>query len=175
MALLSCAGTPPSTDRFRPPRPDWSAEVDSTDAGTGAPVGSLAGTYVNAPGLLLNSLSCCSGLIASRSIVPVEASLVGSATVWFAFAPVTRTSPLPSDDASSGRPPAFLSRVAPSSDIRSTTAASPLNVPSTGAPLVGPDGRFAVPVRLPATPPGLVHSDDRGSWSQPRMPKRCSW
>ena len=105
--------------------------------------------------------------------MPVDASLVGSATVWFAFAPVTRMSP--ERRVERQRPPSFLSSVAALSDICSTTAASPYLVPSTGAPDVEPSGRFAVPVRSAPMPPGFVHSAETGVWSQPSMPKRCSW
>ena len=139
--------------------------------GTGWPVGSLAGTNVNAFGLPLNCLSCSSGLTASRSMNPVDASLVGSATVWFALDPVTRMPPAMSLAVSGSALPSFLSRVAPSSEYFSTTAASPFFVPSWPSP---PSGSGAVPVRSPATPPAFVHAAVT-TGSQPSMPKRCSW
>ena len=138
--------------------------------GTGWPVGSLAGTNVNAFGLPLNCFSCSSGFTASRSMKPVEASFVGSATVWFALDPVTRMPPARSALVSGSALPSFLSSVAPSSEYFSTMAASPYFVPSWPSP---PSGSGAVPVRSPPTPPAFVQAAVRPDRSR-ACPKRCS-
>src|SRR5450756_2218367 len=69
------------------------AEPDSAEDGTGSPDGALAGTELNAPESPVNDLSCSSGLMASRSANPTDASPVGSAIVYSAPGPVTRTPP----------------------------------------------------------------------------------
>jgi hypothetical protein len=170
---VSCDAGPPSTDRLNPPDVALLASVESTDAGTVWPSGSLAGTNVNAFDAPLKAFSCCSGLIASRPMKPVDASFVGSAIVWFAFAPVTRIPPFRSPLVIGSVPPSFFSSVAPSSEYFSTIAASPFFVPSTGVPLVGPAGRFAVPDRSPLIPPGFAH--EAVLLSHPSRPKRSSW
>src|SRR5262249_8722461 len=101
---------------------------------------------------------------------PVEASLVGSATVWLALGPATGMAPGRSALVRGRAWSAFLSRVAPSSEYFSTTAASPYLVPSCPSP---PSGSGAVPERSAPTPPGLVH-DAVGTGSHPSTPKRCS-
>jgi hypothetical protein len=168
---VSWLGAPPSTDRLRPPAPLASAVVDSADVGTVIPSGSLAGTKVNAPGLPLKLFICCSGLIASGPIRPVEASEVGWARVWLALAPVTNPPPDRSEPVIGRAPPSFLRSVAPSSDMRSTIAASPVVVPSSP---VEPLGSNAVPLRSPPIPPGLEHDEETGVSLHPSSPKRSS-
>src|SRR5215469_11377659 len=116
--------------------------------------------------------------MASRSANPTDASLVGSAMVYSAPGPVTRTPPPRSPVVIGSVPLSFLSRTAPSSDIFSTTAASPFFVPRSAvgvAPWAGPLGSGAWPVRSPLTPPRFVQLAATGVWSQPSMPNRCSW
>ncbi len=126
----------------------------------------------------MNCLSCSSGLIASRSAKPTDASPVGSAIVYSAPGPVTRTPLLRSERVIGSAELSFLSSTAPSSDSFSTTAASPFLVPRSAdgvAPWAGPVGSSASPVVLPLTPPGLVQLAATGVWLQPSIPNRCSW
>src|SRR3954469_23072197 len=145
-------------------------DVRCRPRGTGVPVTPLAPTYENAPGRPLSVWSCSSGLMAMRSGNPVAASLLGAAMRYSAPKPVTRASA----PGLIGRvPPSFLSSTAPSSAIRSATAPSPVLVPRSRdgvAPLAGPSGSVALPLRSPATPPGLVHVAARGVSSQPSRP-----
>ena len=88
------------------------------------------------------------------------------------------TPPLRSERVIGRVPASFFSSTAPSSDISSTTAASPFLVPRSAAgvaPCAGPAGSRALPLRSPLIPPGLVQLAATGVWSQPSMPNRCSW
>ena len=93
IGLVSFVGAAPSTERLSPPRLAASGVAESCDGERGAPSGSLAGKNENAPGFPLRAFSCCNGLTASRPTKPVDASFVGSATVWLALDPVTKTPP----------------------------------------------------------------------------------
>ena len=104
---------------------------------------------------------------------PVDASFVGSATVWFAL-------DAGDEDAAGDVAARERQRVAVVLEQRRALLGVPLDdrgVAVLRAELaVAADGRgrFAVPVRSPPTPPGFVQAAV-GIGSQPSIPKRSSW